>query len=384
MKIINTLNDIPYDRSVAIYGAGNAGTRVLSLLGHYRPDLEVCCFVDSYKEGQLEELPIHAFAQFVDLADRPELILITSIFWREIEAALCEKGLQEYLVVPPRFYSPKSLELIKRVDIPPLGNPLAGEFFSFQPEDCRVWANSLEKVEKILQRQQDRDLFRLITGGPNGNGTNMAGLTWRYYQNRPGRQYFEHIDFASIHTVIDGGAYDGETSLEFYRAMPEPDSVFAFEPNLKLLQQGGLFDELDNNDSIFIEPFGLWREKDQLSFVDDGSSSSISNVNCVQTEAIIIDVISIDQFVAEKEIKKVDLIKMDIEGAELEALQGALTCLKRDRPQLAICLYHRLEHLFKIPLLLDDVLTDYCYYLENYQDDLTEIVLYAIPRELCT
>jgi hypothetical protein len=76
--------------------------------------------------------------------------------------------------------------------------------------------------------------------------------------------------------------------------------------------------------------------------------------------------------------EKVTFIKMDIEGAELEALKGARNTICRHRPKLAICVYHRQEDLVTIPQYILSLHEDYRLYLRHYGDFCTETVLYAV------
>jgi hypothetical protein len=72
-------------------------------------------------------------------------------------------------------------------------------------------------------------------------------------------------------------------------------------------------------------------------------------------------------------------IKMDIEGSEPEALAGARRILEEDEPVLAICLYHRQEDLWRIPLQIRAINPRYHLFLRRYSDDCWEQVCYAIP-----
>ena len=74
-------------------------------------------------------------------------------------------------------------------------------------------------------------------------------------------------------------------------------------------------------------------------------------------------------------------IKMDIEGAEYDALSGCKQTIERYHPILAICLYHRQEDLWRIPLLIHSVSKKYDLYLRRYSDECWEQVCYAIPKE---
>ena len=74
-------------------------------------------------------------------------------------------------------------------------------------------------------------------------------------------------------------------------------------------------------------------------------------------------------------------IKMDIEGAELEALWGARRILKEHSPVLAICAYHTSDHLWQIPLLIHAIQPDYKLYLRRYAEGAFELVWYAVPPD---
>ena len=71
-------------------------------------------------------------------------------------------------------------------------------------------------------------------------------------------------------------------------------------------------------------------------------------------------------------------IKMDIEGAEKRALRGAVEIIRRDKPMLAICVYHKNDDLLEIPKLIKEIVPDYKFYLRHHNVAGTETVLYAI------
>ena len=85
-----------------------------------------------------------------------------------------------------------------------------------------------------------------------------------------------------------------------------------------------------------------------------------------------------DHLVETSEVPRIDFIKMDIEGSELAALKGGENVLRRDRPRLAISLYHRIDDFFAIPLWIDGLGCGYRFYLEHYSIHGEETVLYAI------
>lgn len=79
--------------------------------------------------------------------------------------------------------------------------------------------------------------------------------------------------------------------------------------------------------------------------------------------------------------RKVSFVKMDIEGSELNALRGMAETISRYRPALAICIYHKFEDLWEIPLFIHQLVPQYQLYIRNYTTYLDEIVLYAVAPD---
>ncbi|WP_459862214.1 FkbM family methyltransferase [Endothiovibrio diazotrophicus] len=88
---------------------------------------------------------------------------------------------------------------------------------------------------------------------------------------------------------------------------------------------------------------------------------------------------SVDGFVRRMGLERVDFIKMDIEGEEIRAIDGAVETIGRFRPNLAICIYHRAEHLWKIPLMIKARWPEYRLFVEHREDVFVwGTVLYAL------
>lgn len=190
-------------------------------------------------------------------------------------------------------------------------------------------------------------------------------------------QYFEDgiISFEENEVFVDGGCFDMRTSNAFLKEMDRRGlhckRIYAFELDLKNAQKCKYnIDRLKLNNVKFIEA-GLWNENKTLYFSVQGNGSShISK----QTENYKVQVVALDSCVFEK----VTFIKMDIEGAELEALQGAEHIIKRDKPKLAICLYHKPEDIWEIPYYIKSLVPEYKLYVRHYSNCAGETVLYAV------
>lgn len=184
---------------------------------------------------------------------------------------------------------------------------------------------------------------------------------------------------------VDGGAFTGDTLAFFIRDEPYLYSkYYAFEPDIKNYTELVGFVREKNLKDIFIFSKGLWSMPGTLNFLTGcGSASSL----CVNSASVLEErddsargeMISIQVDTIDNLCPDATFIKMDIEGAELEALKGAAETIRRNRPKLAICVYHKPEHLFEIPLYIHSLVPEYRLYLRHHSELETETVLYAVP-----
>lgn len=86
-------------------------------------------------------------------------------------------------------------------------------------------------------------------------------------------------------------------------------------------------------------------------------------------------IVRIDDELADETIS---LIKMDIEGYELAAIRGCENLIKKYKPDLAICVYHRVFDMWEIPSLIKRYVPDYQFYLRHHSNTQVETVLYAV------
>jgi FkbM family methyltransferase len=178
--------------------------------------------------------------------------------------------------------------------------------------------------------------------------------------------------------VIDAGACWGEASLKFAHNSSPGGLVYSYEfvpRNLDVFRKNlGLNPQFSNR--ITIIERAAWSESDKImNYFDSGPGSRVNfdqeNKDCVKT-------LSIDDLVDLEKITRVNFIKMDIEGAELQALQGAIKTIKKFRPKLAISIYHKPPtDYFEIPEFLLSLEVGYHLYIRHYTIHAEETVLYA-------
>lgn len=79
-----------------------------------------------------------------------------------------------------------------------------------------------------------------------------------------------------------------------------------------------------------------------------------------------------------------DLIKMDVEGAELESLKGAKNTILKYKPQLAICIYHSDEDMLSIAEYIHNLVPEYKMYVRHHTCNTGDTVLYGIPPKMAS
>ena len=181
------------------------------------------------------------------------------------------------------------------------------------------------------------------------------------------------------YTVIDAGGCWGDTALYFALRSGPKGKVYSFEfipGNLKIFRQNlSLNPSLAPNIEIVANPVWETDNKD-FYYTDRGPASSVS-FEKTGTDSTLIKSKTIDALVKEKQIERVDFIKMDIESAEPYALKGAVETIKRDKPVLAIAIYHSLSDFVSIPQYIHSLGLGYKFYLGHYTIHEEETVIFA-------
>lgn len=176
--------------------------------------------------------------------------------------------------------------------------------------------------------------------------------------------------------IIDGGAYKGETTIWFANEAPN-GKVHAFEIQNEV--QEVLYQNISINglqDRVIIVQKGLWDNSTSQQVVLSDVTSNLGLSKGATSQNV--QTISIDDYVDENQIKSVDYIKLDIEGAETKAIIGAQKTIKKDKPVLSIAMYHKLTDIYTIPLLIKSINSEYKFYLSKKMQGNGEIILFCL------
>lgn len=333
------------NRSVVIFTTGSVAKSRFRIL--QQEGIVVDAFVDNDSKkvgGTCCGLPIISFQALLACYRDAYIILASRLYLEAIFEQLTTAGfLQEQISTVDFSFYEMSQQL---------------------PKHLAQHAARYEKAFDLLADERSKEVFiqrlRFLETLDN---------TWIMKIKEKHVMYFDQslMRFRNKEVIVDGGAYLGDT-LEQARALGIDYAAYhAFEPDAGSCSQAMQRYGVDEKVQFYQK--GLWSYDGRLNFAasNDGGSMFCETGNG-QVAVAAIDNLNICP----------TFIKMDIEGAEMAALRGAERSLREHAPKLAICVYHKLEDLFEIPLFLHACQPDYRIYLRHYGNGATDTVCYAI------
>jgi FkbM family methyltransferase len=355
------------DRPVVLHGAGGVGRSVLAAL---RADgVEPLCFSDGGAQpgaAPVDGVDVLPMAEAVARHGADAVFVVTILNPRfpyaDVRDALAAAGATtvcSWILVG--WAHPDGLLPHYAVD---------------QPHRVLEQADAVRAAYALLADDTSREQFR-------------AQLAWRLTADfdvlgphlPTSEQYFSP-DVLTLHAddvFVDCGAYDGDTVASLLDHRPEGvRSIVALEPdpeNLAALEArlAALTSEL--RDRVVVLPWAAGARRGVARWSLPGTSSA----GIATDGELEVQVAPLDELL-ERDIVPT-YVKMDIEGAEPDALAGARGTVTGHRPTLAICVYHVQDHLWTLPLAVSELVDDYRFVLRRYLSDCWEVVLYAIPAE---
>nr|WP_203544798.1 FkbM family methyltransferase [Desulfovibrio sp. JC010] len=235
---------------------------------------------------------------------------------------------------------------------------------------------------EAVRKKWFTDLFSLFQYTHNGFDFKLYTISEELFRHKHNPSYTvtgESLNVAVSEgdIVLDCGAAFGDVSLQFAEKIGESGHVYCYEPYhlfLKVYEQNMLMNpELAARTTLIDK--GVWHvDGETLSFTEEAGNSRIDEGS---HSSFKITTTTIDETASKLNLSRVDFIKMDIEGAELNALRGAVNTLKEFRPKLAISLYHNPEDFYTIPFFLNSLYLGYEFSINHHDTNEWETVLYA-------
>ena len=238
------------------------------------------------------------------------------------------------------------------------------------PDLYKRFGKQLDTVYTRLADTESRLAFAqavkmLLTGNPG------------YVRPAPFDQYFHPAtQVLPGDIVVDGGTHSIQETLHFARVAQEKGMVLCFEPEPALFAAlretaGNLPEKL----TVRPLPFALGAESFSCFIVSNDAGSWVTRRP--REGALPVTMRDLDSVLCEENIDHVDVIKLDIEGCEVDALRGAAECIRRDRPRLMISAYHKMDDIIAIPELLWSLVPEYTLHFACHEMLVGEFLYYA-------
>ena len=254
-----------------------------------------------------------------------------------------------------------------------------------EKQEKGFWGYPVMSPETLLARKDASVIIGVSADGPKneirqvlreGNYPENQIYEIPSYRREDGKgQYFEpgFLSYGKDEILIDAGCCNLETSLAFKKYCKDIKKIYAFEPDQACYEACLVRKEETSFSEVEILPFATWSERTELRFAatNDCASCICENGN------VRIPAVPIDEAIAHTD--KITMIKMDVEGAELETLKGARKTIQQDKPKLAVCIYHKPEDIVEIPLYIKELVPEYKLYIRHHSSGSDETVLYAMP-----
>lgn len=310
---------------VFLYGMGNGAEKMMKVCEEYGIDVEGVFASDGFRAGKI-------FLGFTVMSLSEVAAKYTDGFIALVCFGCPSADMRAYLGRVKRAGG-----IVYMPHLPLFG----GELFTadhFKANEDRIF-----KAYSLLRDGRSRALFKDIL---------TYCLTWDaevlFFGETNSFAYPAFFEGKEFKTAIDGGAYRGDTVLSMHECFPSINRFLAFEPdpaNYTKLSQVKI-------EKVQIESFqkGLHQAEGELRF------AALKNRGSHFAEdGIKVPVTSIDSVTDEK----IDLIKLDVEGCEREAIIGAEKTIKKNHPALCVSLYHKTDDIFELILQLHEISPHY-------------------------
>ncbi len=320
-------------RPIYIYGMGDGAMKIMSVFRQYGIKTSGIFASDDFVRGHyFQGFKVLKLSEVEEKEDDFAVVLAFAAGYEELVNRIKEINRKHTLYVP---------------DVPVIGSGL------FTYDYCVRHASELETVYSMLADSLSKKVFAsIINFKISGDIKYLEDITStkiEIYRDIIKPNLNEHY--------VDLGAYNGDTIKELLEITRDKYvSIYAMEPDRKNFKK--LAKYVNEKEHIYAYNNAAWCIDTQLPFASkSGRQSSLANMGTK-----MIDARSVDSIL---EGREATLIKMDVEGAEREALWGACRTISKYNPRLMVALYHRNEDIFELPLLVHKLNPKYKLYIRH-------------------
>lgn len=327
------------EQPIILYGMGNGADKIIDWCEAHNVKISGIFASDEFVRGQLfRGLKVEKYSDIIERFGKNILIVIAFASERPEVLARFRELAAEHDVVAPHLPLFKEAELVSKSwlcdhekELQEVYNKLADDF------SRRVFADTLNyklsgKISYLFdcETQRQDDLQSIFS-------------------------------FSDKENYLDLGAYNGDTVLEFLHLTENKwHKIIAVEPDRRNCRKlRALGEERAFGADFVVHEAGVWSEKTVLSFSDSGGRQS----TFIDASKAEVNVNTIDNFATGTDIS---YIKMDVEGAEIQALAGGSHTIITNKPKLFLAAYHYDADLFRLPLTIWSLVPEYKIYLRKH------------------
>lgn len=268
-----------------------------------------------------------------------------------------------------------------------LEEALIKNYIYIDPVYFHYWDRNVDIAKKISENSQKIDNVYSFLVDENSKrvyrnillhrAVHDIELVWEVYDEH---QYFgNNIVKQAKGNFVDCGAFQGDTLESFLQQVGNCGyQYFAFEADINNYEMLKEYCKQHSLANVYPINLGVWDKKAQLYFQSGDITGDVAGKVFEEKESGEVTEISVDSIDSVLVDQPIDFIKMDIEGAEIKALQGAENSISKYKPILAISAYHELEHLWEVPLLIKKMNNEYNIFFAHHMWNMADTVCYAL------
>ncbi|MBO6053059.1 MAG: FkbM family methyltransferase [Clostridia bacterium] len=339
------------ERPIWLYGTGNGADKILDVLEARGIPVDGVFASDGFVRSRtFRGMPVRSYSDVRALTGDDMTVLLAFGSAREDVLAFVRMLDDRHDLLIP--------------EVPLYGGDLFdGSYYASHRSD-------LAEVRALLSDDRSRSLFDAAVA------FRLTGrLAWLSDTEPMETSVRDLFSDQTIRTVVDGGAFRGDSAEVFVRIL-HPETVFAAEPDPASFRKLEAYARTETRTKILPIHSALWDDAGSIPYAASGSRGSGEEGHGRRAKETEVRTTTVDMIV--KEIP-LDFLKLDVEGAEARALHGAENSIRRDEPNLAVSLYHRTDDLFALPRLVHALLPAHRLYLRRVPClPMWDLTLYAV------
>lgn len=313
-------------RPIVIYGMGNGADKLFRRFEKYGIEVADIFASDGFVRGHtFHGMRVKSFSEIKEEYSDFVIILSFASSRPEVIEMLADIDKNYEMLVPDM--------------------PVADEQEYF---DREFYNSNYEKIKGAYELFEDEKSRAVYASVINYRLSGKLSYLLSTYTEK--NEMYSILPCDKINTVIDAGAYNGDTAREALEYFSNVKKIYAIEPDRRNYKKLTKYSESAEIDIECINS-AVWSECRVGSFLDSGNrNSSVSSTASYQHKENEVSLISIDSLNILP-----DYVKYDVEGAEYEALLGTLDTIRRAKPAMLISLYHRSRDIFTLPLFVAEL-----------------------------